>query len=55
MRKKFNDLLNAETSEKFVKMVLKFNAALECLAEERFIDKQDLLSKEALLPELVIG
>jgi len=34
---------------------LKFNAALSPLAEERFIDKEELLSKEALLPELAIG
>ena len=37
------------------RMVLKFNAALSRFADERFIEKEDLLSKEALLPELVIG
>lgn len=55
MRKKIIDLLSAKTNEEFVEMVLKFNAALSRLAEERFIDKQELLSKEALLPELGIG
>ena len=34
---------------------LKFNAAFGRLAEERFIGKEELLSKEALLPELAIG
>ncbi len=46
MRKKFVDLLSAETNEKFVKMALKFNAALGRLAEQRFIKKEELLSKE---------
>lgn len=46
MRKKFIDLLSAKTNEEFVKMALKFNAALGCLAKERFIDKEELLSKE---------
>ena len=46
MREKFVDLLSAETNEKFVKMALKFNAALSRLADERFIDKKELLSKE---------
>ena len=46
MRKKFITLLSAETNEKFVKMVLKFNAALGRLAKERFIDTQELLNKE---------
>ncbi len=46
MRKKFIDLLSAKTNEEFVKMALKFNAALGRLADERFIDKQELLSKE---------
>ena len=55
MREKFVDLLSAKTNEEFVEMVLKFNAALSCLARERFIDTQELLSKEALLPGLVIG
>ncbi|MBA7633245.1 hypothetical protein ES703_40807 [subsurface metagenome] len=53
MRKKFIDLLSAETNEKFVKMALKLNAAFGHLAEERFIDKEDLLSKET--PEPVVG
>ncbi|MBA7569751.1 hypothetical protein ES708_11492 [subsurface metagenome] len=50
MRRKFVDLLSAETNEEFVKMVLKFNAALGRLAEERFIDKEELLRKETLEP-----
>jgi len=53
MRGKFVDLLTAKTNEGFVEMVLKFNAALGRLADERFIDTQEFLSKEAL--ELVIG
>ncbi|MBA7702107.1 hypothetical protein ES703_110864 [subsurface metagenome] len=55
MRKKFVGLLSAKTNEEFVEMVFKFNTALSRLAKERFIDTQELLSKEALLPELVIG
>ena len=55
MRKKFIDLLSTKTNEEFVEMVFEFNAALSHLAEERFVDKQELLSKEALLPELAIG
>jgi len=47
------DLLTTEANERSVEMVLKFNAALSRLAEERFIDTQALLSKEA--SELVIG
>lgn len=39
MIKKFVDLLTAKTDEKFVEIVLKFNATLSRLAEERFIDK----------------
>ncbi len=53
MRKKFVDLLSAETNEKFVKMALKFNAALGHLADERFVDTEELLSKET--PEPVVG
>jgi len=55
LRKKFADLLSVETNEKFVEMVLKFNAALGRLVEERLLEKAELLSKEALLPKLVIG
>jgi len=55
MRKKFIDLLSAKTNEEFVEMVFKFNAALSRIANERFIDTEELLSKEALLPGLVIG
>lgn len=55
MRKKFVDLLTAKTNEEFVEMVLKFNAVLRRLAGERFIDTQELLNKEALLPEPVVG
>ena len=40
------DLLTGEVNEIFVEMVLKFTAALSCLAEERFIDTEELLSKE---------
>ena len=46
MRKKFINLLSAKTNEEFVKMALKFNAALGHLADERFVDKEELLSKE---------
>lgn len=49
------DLLTTEVYERSVEMVFKFNAALSRLAGERFIDTQELLSKEALLPGLVIG
>jgi len=55
MRKKFVGLLSAKTNEEFAEMVFKFNAALSRLAKERFINTQELLSKEALLPGLVIG
>lgn len=53
VRKKFADLLSAEPNEESVEMVLKFNAALGHLAEERFIDKEELFSKETLEP--VVG
>ena len=53
MRKKFIDLLSAETNEKFTELVLKFNAALGRLADERFIEKDELLGKET--PEPVAG
>ena len=53
MRGKFIDLLSAATNEKFVKMALKFNAELGRLAEERFVDREELLGKEA--PEPVVG
>ena len=46
MREKFVDLLSAKTNEKFTELVLKFNAVLGRLAEERFIDTQELLNKE---------
>ena len=46
MRRKFVDLLSAETNEKFVKMALKLNAAFGRLAEERYVEKEELLSKE---------
>jgi len=47
------DLLTTEVYERSVEMVFKFNAALSRLAKERFINKEELLSKEA--SELVIG
>ncbi len=47
------DLLTTEVYERAVEMVFKFNAALSRLAEERFVDTEELLSKEA--SELVIG
>ena len=40
------DLLTGEVSELFVEMVLKFNAALGRLAEERYVDTEELLNKE---------
>lgn len=46
MRKKLINLLSAKTNEEFVEMIFKFNAALSRLAEERFINTQELLSKE---------
>jgi len=46
MRGKFIDLLSAATNEKFVEMALKFNAELGHLADERFIDTEELISKE---------
>ena len=49
------DLLTSEVYERSVGMVFKFNAALSRLADERFVDTEELLSKEALLPERVIG
>ena len=55
MRKKFIDLLSAETNEEFFEMVFKFNSALSRLAKQRYVDKEELLTKEALLPELAIG
>lgn len=48
------ELLTLEVNEHSVEMVLKFNAALGRLADERFIEKEDLLNKEATA-EPVIG
>ena len=53
MREKFVDLLTAKTNRDFVKMALKFNAALGRLANERFMDTKELFSKET--PEPVVG
>ncbi|MBA7631980.1 hypothetical protein ES703_39520 [subsurface metagenome] len=53
LRKKFVDLLSAETNKNFVEMVLKFNAALSRLAEERFIDTEELLNKETVAGTVV--
>ena len=47
------DLLTGEVNEHSVEMVFKFNAALGRLAEERYVDREELLSKET--PEAVIG
>ena len=47
------DSLTGEVNEHSAEMVLKFNAALGHLAEERFVDRAELLSKET--PEAVIG
>lgn len=47
------DSLTGEVNEHSAEMVLKFNAALGHLAEERFVDREELLSKET--PEAVIG
>ena len=40
------DLLTGEVSKHCVAMVLKFNAALGRLADERFVEKEELLSEE---------
>jgi len=40
------DLLTTEVYERSVEMVFKFNAALSRLAEERFIDKEELVAEE---------
>lgn len=48
------DLLAKGVYEPFVEVVLKFNAALGHLAEERFIEKEELLNKETVV-ETVIG
>ncbi len=56
MEKKYSymiDLLAKGVYELFVEVVLKFTAALGRLAEERFIEKEELLSKET--PEPVVG
>ena len=55
MRKKFVDLLSAKTNEEFVEMVLKFNAALSRLAEERFIDKEELVAEEIPVSKVKIA
>ena len=47
------NLLTREEKDRSVEMVFKFNAALSRLAEERFIDTEELLSKETLEP--VVG
>jgi len=46
-------LLAKGVYEHFVEVVLKFNAALGRLAEERYVDKEELLSKET--PGLVVS
>ena len=48
------DLLTGEVSKHFVAMVLKFNAALGRLADERFVEKEELLIKESTT-EPVVG
>lgn len=53
MGRKFIDLLSTKTNEGFVEMVFKFNAALGRLAEERYVDTEELLNKETLEP--VVG
>ena len=40
------DLPTREVSEYSVEMVFKFNAALGRLAKERYVEKEELLSKE---------
>ena len=43
------DLLTGEVNEHSVEMVLKFNAELGHLAEERFVDREEILNRE--MPE----
>jgi len=46
-------LLGKGVYEHFVEMVLKFNAELGRLAEERFIDTEELLNKETVAGRVV--
>lgn len=55
MRRKFIDLLSAETNGKFVTMVLKFNAGLSRLVDERFIDKEELVADEMAPPKVKVA
>lgn len=53
MEKKYSqlvDLLTGEISERSVEMVFKFNAALGRLADERFLDKDELLEDSGTRP-----
>ncbi len=47
----FNAWLNSEKDEEFVEGALKLSGIFRCLAEERYIDTDELLKKEALLPK----
>ncbi|GAG93549.1 unnamed protein product, partial [marine sediment metagenome] len=47
----FNEWLNSEKDEEFVEGALKLAGIFKRLAEERYIDTDELLKKEALLPK----
>ena len=47
----FNEWLNSEEDEEFVEGALKLSGIFRRLAEERYIDTDELLKKEALLPK----
>lgn len=47
----FNEWLNSEEDEEFVEGALKLAGIFKCLAEERYIDTDELLKQEALPPE----
>ena len=47
----FNEWLNSEEDEEFVEGALKLSGIFSRLADERYIDTDELLKKEALLPK----
>ncbi len=47
----FTEWLNSEDDEEFVEGALKLAGIFRRLAEERYIDIEELLKQEALLPE----
>lgn len=48
----FNEWLNSEEDEEFVEGALKLSGIFSRLAEERYIDTDELLKQEASIPEV---